>query len=302
MVLVLVLSSLAAALAFSAIVGERTQRSDANTRKAQIQADSQISRTRAEAQPVDLSRSAVEPVHAVVQTEQKTYAADEMAYYLSADELVYIRPGLNFTIQSVTIPADRKPLITFQMTDDKGQPLDRAGVLTPGTVSSSFIMAYLPPTTKGEVTDYVAYTTRSQKSPITGVTAIQAGTDSGGVYTPSGLNDGVYTYKFATALPATYITTATHTLGIYGTRNLTEFDLTLYVSNVTKDWVPAGGAVTQVHQVVLTTNCNQCHDPLALHGSTGRRTVEICILCHNPGVIDPDTGNTVDMKDRKSVV
>jgi OmcA/MtrC family decaheme c-type cytochrome len=157
-------------------------------------------------------------------------------------------------------------------------------------------LAYLPPTTKGEVTDYVAYTTRSQKSPITGVTAIQAGTDSGGTYTPSGLNDGVYTYKFATALPSNYITTATHTLGIYATRNLTEFGLTLYVSNVTKDWVPSGAAVTQVHKVVLTQNCNQCHDPLALHGSTGRRAVEICILCHNPGVIDPDTGNTVDMK------
>jgi OmcA/MtrC family decaheme c-type cytochrome len=296
MVLVLVLSSLAAALAFSATVGERTQRSDANTRKAQVQADSQISRTRAEARPVDLSRSTVDPVHAVVQTEQKTYAADEVAYYLSADELVYIRPGLNITIQSITIPADRKPVVTFQMTDDKGQPLDRSGVLSPGAVSTSFILAYLPPTTKGEVTDYVAYTTRTQTSPITGVKAVQAGTDSGGTYTPSGLNDGVYTYKFATALPATYITTATHTLGVYATRSLTEFGLTLYVSNVTKDWVPSGAAVTQVHRVVLTANCNQCHDPLALHGSTGRRAVEICILCHNPGVIDPDTGNTVDMK------
>lgn len=225
-----------------------------------------------------------------------TFTADEVAYYLSADETVFIRPGLNVTIQNVTIPADRKPVVTFLLTDAQGQPLDRLGVLTPATVSTSFILAYLPPTTKGEVTDYVAYTTRTQSSPITGVKAIQAGTDSGGTYTPSGLNDGVYTYKFATVLPSGYNTAATTTLGIYATRNLTEFGLTLYVSDVTKDFVPNGSAVTQNHQVVPTANCNQCHDPLAAHGSTGRRNVEICILCHNPGVIDPDTGNTVDMK------
>jgi OmcA/MtrC family decaheme c-type cytochrome len=297
MVLVLALSSLAAALAFSAMAGEKIGRSDVNARKAQAQDDLQTSRMSTSTRQADLSRSDVVPAHVAVPTEQqKTYAADEVAYYLSADELVYIRPGLNITIQSVTIPADRKPVVVFRMADDKDQPLDRAGVLSPGTVSTSFILCYLPPTTKGEVTDYVAYTTRTQTSPITGVKAVQAGTDSGGTYTPSGLNDGVYTYKFATALPSNYITTATHTLGIYATRNLTEFGLTLYVSNVTKDWVPSGAPVTQVHQVVLTANCNQCHDPLALHGSTGRRTVEICILCHNPGVIDPDTGNTVDMK------
>ncbi len=297
--IMMALSFLAAAFAIAAdtrAVNDRT--APISRRDAQAQADLQSAeRMGAASRLVDGSRSDVVPSHAVAQDQIKTYTADEVAYYLSADDLVYIRPGLNIAILgTVTIPTDRKPVVTIQMTDDKGQPLDRAGVLTPGTVSTSFILAYLPPTTKGEVTDYVAYTTRTQNSTITGKSAVQAGTDSGGTYTPSGLNDGVYTYKFATALPATYNTAATHTLGIYGTRNLTEFGLTLYVSNVTKDWVPSGAAVTQVHKVVLTANCNQCHDPLALHGSTGRRNVEICILCHNPGVIDPDTGNTVDMK------
>lgn len=296
--ILMTLSFLAAALAIAAdtkAINDRT--APISQRNAQAQTDLQSAeRIGAASRLADESRSDMVPSHAVAQDQIKTYAADELAYYLSADDLVYIRPGLNIAIQSVTIPADRRPVVTIQMTDDKGQPLDRAGVLTPGSVSTSFILAYLPPSTKGEVTDYVAYTTRTQTSPITGKAAIQAGTDSGGTYTPSGLNDGVYTYRFATALPANYNTAATHTLGIYATRNLTEFGLTLYVSNVTKDWVPSGAAVTQVHKVVLTANCNQCHDPLALHGSTGRRAVEICILCHNPGVIDPDTGNTVDMK------
>ncbi len=293
------LSLLAAAYAIAAEVRVNTERmAPAVQRVGQAQAGTLVG---AAAQMPDQSRSEVVPSHAVAQNQEKTYKADELAYYLSADDLVYIRPGLNFTIQSVTIPADRRPVVVFSMTDDKGQPLDRNGVLTPGTVSSSFILCYLPPTTKGEVTDYVAYTTRVQgptppTSPIVGAKATQASTDSGGTYTPSGLNDGVYTYRFGTTLPSNYNTAATTTLGIYGTRNLTEFGLTLYVSNVTKDFVPNGSPVTQVHQVVLTANCNQCHDPLAAHGSTGRRNVEICILCHNPGVIDPDTGNTVDMK------
>ncbi len=295
MAIVLTLSLVAAALAIAADTRAVNDRATTSARSQTVlQSMDQLSAT---SRFADESRSDMLPSHAVAQDPTKTYTADELAYYLSADDLVYIRPGLNIAIQSVTIPADRRPVVTFQMTDDKGQPLDRAGVLTPGAVSTSFILAYLPPTTKGEVTDYVAYTTRTVTSPITNVKAIQAGADSpAGTYTPSGLNDGVYTYRFTTVLPANYNTAATTTLGIYATRNLTEFGLTLYVSDVTKDFVPNGAAVTQRHQVVLTANCNQCHDPLAAHGETGRRTVEICILCHNPGVIDPDTGNTVDMK------
>ena len=126
-----------------------------------------------------------------------TNTALEKANYLTADEVAYIRPGLTISIVDITIPADRKPLVTVKYTDAMGQPLDRLGVLTPGAISSSFILAYLPASQRGEVTDYVAYTTRTQKSPITGVTAIQGGADSatGAVWTPIG--DGLYTYKFS---------------------------------------------------------------------------------------------------------
>ncbi len=225
----------------------------------------------------------------------RTNTALEKANYLSADEVAYIRPGLKISIVDITIPADRKPLVTVKYTDSMDQPLDRLGVLTPGAISSSFILAYLPASQRGEVTDYVAYTTRTVKSPITNVTAVQAGADpAGGVWTQTG--DGLYTYKFATALPANYNTSLTHTLGIYGRRDLREFGLSFYVSNPTKDFVPNGSAVKQIHQVVLTQSCNQCHDPLALHGETGRREVQICILCHSPQTIDPDTGESQDMK------
>ena len=234
----------------------------------------------------------------VEENEGRSIKALQKESYISEAEASYIRPGLNITIVDITIPADRKPVVTVKYTDNLGQPLDRLGVLTPGAISSSFILAYLPASQAGEVTDYVAYTTRSvttpANSPNPGVKTIQAGADSGGTWTEVG--GGVYTYKFGTTLPANYNTALTHTLGIYGRRDLREWGLSFYVSNPTKNWVPNGSSVTQIHDIATTAACNQCHDPLALHGETGRREMPICVLCHTPQTIDPDTGNTVDMK------
>ena len=50
-----------------------------------------------------------------------------------------------------------------------------------------------------------------------------------------------------------------------------------------------------MRDVVRTESCNQCHDPLALHGGS-RQITQLCILCHQPQTTDPDTGNTVDFK------
>ena len=47
--------------------------------------------------------------------------------------------------------------------------------------------------------------------------------------------------------------------------------------------------------VVRTTACNTCHDPLSAHGGA-RLSVQLCVLCHTPQTTDPDTGNTVDFK------
>ncbi len=221
---------------------------------------------------------------------KKIYSRLERAFYLDPEEKVFIRPGLNIQIVSVTIPSDRKPVVIFTLTDDAGQPLDRTGVFTPGVVNTSFILAYIPQ----NASQYVDYSVSPQTSPITGVTAQQAATDRNGVYTDRG--NGSYSYTFGTVLPAGYDTAATHTLGIYATRDLTEFGLSFYVANKTFDFLPDGAPVTKIRQVVVTTACNQCHDPLSAHGETGRRDVSICILCHTPQTLDPDTGNTVDFK------
>ena len=217
------------------------------------------------------------------------YTEKNKEYYLTPDQIAFIRPGLELEIMDVVIPADLQPEVTFRISDPAGLPLDRDGIYTPGPVSTSFILSFIP---SGEEA-YVAYTTRVQTSPITDDSAVQATSDSGGIYTAMG--DGVYLYKFATVLPADYDTNVTHTLGIYARRDLREFFLDRYVANELEDFIPSGQGVAVPRDIVTTETCNRCHDPLAIHGGA-RQEVGLCILCHNPTQsIDPDTGDSVDM-------
>ncbi len=221
--------------------------------------------------------------------EGNGYTKNQLGYYLDPNEVSFVRPGLKFVIQNVIIGADNRIRVTYLITDDRGLPLDRLGIVTPGTVSTSFVAAHIPP---GQ-SQYVAYTTRTQTSPITGVSAIQASADTGG--TQQQVGEGTYTYTFGKVLPANFHRTVTHTVALYGSRNLTEFDLGTQYSNVEYNWVPSGAAVTQVRDVVRTETCNKCHDPLALHGGS-RQHVALCVTCHTPQTTDPDTGNTLDFK------
>jgi OmcA/MtrC family decaheme c-type cytochrome len=216
----------------------------------------------------------------------------DKAYYASDATVNFVRPGLNFTIVSSKIAQDGTISVDYKVTDPKGLPLDTAGITTPGAVSVSFICAYIP---KGQ-TQFVSYTTRVQTSPITKNSATQAGSDSGGTTTK--VADGEYLYTFKTKAVGlnngSWDPTVTHRMGIYGSRNLTEFDLGTNYASVTQDFIPAGGNVTTTRDVIRTASCNKCHDTLAFHGGS-RQGLDLCIMCHTPQTTDPDTGNTVDM-------
>jgi OmcA/MtrC family decaheme c-type cytochrome len=217
------------------------------------------------------------------------YQPSDAEYYLTADEYGYARPGLTVEVVSVEFPADGHPVVEFTYVDDLGQPLDRSGIQTPGSISFSFILSWYD----AENRDYVAYTTRVQTSPITGDSAEQAGTDSGG--TIEDLEMGRSRYTFGTELPADFDGTKTHSVGIYSTRSASEVLDKEFEANVVFDVVPAGGQPTEIWDAVADETCNACHEQLALHGGH-RRDVKLCMLCHNRQTIDPDTGNTVDMK------
>ena len=124
-------------------------------------------------------------------------------------------------------------------------------------------------------------------------TVTQASGESNGTTTPGVA--GQYTYTFKTKAPAGFDATVTHTIGIYGSRDLTVFNLGTNYASATFNFVPNGAAVTVTRDVIRTESCNTCHDQLSFHGGS-RRGMEMCVLCHTPQTVDPDTGNTLDLK------
>src|SRR5450755_1641826 len=146
--------------------------------------------------------------------KRSAFTPFDKAYYASEATVNFVRPGLTLKIVSANIAQDGTISVDYKVTDPKGLPLDPAGITTPGAVSVSFVCAYIP---KGQ-TQYYSYATRVQTSPITNVSATQAGADSGG--TTKQVADGEFVYTFKTkAVGATggaWDPTATHRMGVYG--------------------------------------------------------------------------------------
>jgi OmcA/MtrC family decaheme c-type cytochrome len=217
------------------------------------------------------------------------YGKNQVEYYMTDEEKSYVRPGLTVEVVGVEIPADRHAVVELTFVDDMGMPLDRAGVLTPGPISMSFVFAWFD----GERREYTAYTTRVQQSPITGDSAEQATSDSGGTW--ADLELGRATYRFGTQLPEDFDETKTHTVYVYATRDTEDIVGKVYYSDPAYDFRPDGEDVTEFWAAADDETCNSCHDDLALHGGR-RRLIKGCVTCHNSGSTDPDTGNTVDFK------
>jgi OmcA/MtrC family decaheme c-type cytochrome len=217
----------------------------------------------------------------------KPFSKNQKAFYADANLVAFVRPGLAITITSAEIAQDGTVSTVFTLKDPAGAPLDRTGVSTPGTIGLNFIAAYIP---QGQQ-QYVDYITRSQTGAVSG-TVTQAAAESNGAFAT--VADG-YRYTFATKAPSGFDRATTHTIGIYGSRDLTEFDLGTDYASTTFNFVPNGSPVTLVRDVIRTQSCNRCHDQLSFHGGS-RRGVELCVLCHTPQTTDPDTGNTVDLK------
>jgi OmcA/MtrC family decaheme c-type cytochrome len=222
------------------------------------------------------------------------YSKRDKAYFTDAATIDFVRPGLVVAINSAAIASNGTITTNFTLTDPSGLTLDRLGVTTPGTISTSFVVGAIPQGAaqvgSGQYISYINHTV----SAVTGTaTANQATSDSGGTYVANA--DGSYTYTFGTKAPTGFDPTITTTVGIYASRSLTAFNLATYYGDALFNFVPNGGKVTVVRDVVETASCNQCHNPLAEHGGS-RQLTGLCIICHQPASIDPSTGNTVDFK------
>ena len=203
-------------------------------------------------------------------------------------DVTFARPGLVIKLTGAEIAPDGIIQARVKLTDLRGLPLDRLGVETPGAINVSFIAAYIP---LGKST-YWAYTTRSQKSPITSITEQQASADSGGAFTQVGPGEYVYTFR---TKAANYNPNLTHTIGAYGSRNMTDLDLGTQYDDDVLHFIPAKRETVEMpRDIIRTATCNKCHYDMGFHGGS-RKSMELCILCHSPQTKDPDTGNSVDM-------
>ncbi len=132
--------------------------------------------------------------------------------------------------------------------------------------------------------------------------------------------DGVWRYRFATPIPATYLAplndstdltdgeltgqqllAGTYTVGI-------ELDAT-YTDSKGRTFVDAGNAIGSIllgdadtltpRAVTQNDNCNACHSSLRVHDGR-RKDVQLCVLCHTAGAEDSNEngatpGNTIEL-------
>src|SRR5450432_1346896 len=216
------------------------------------------------------------------------YSPHQKAFFADPSAIEFVRPGLVIKVLTAQVAADGTISTTYTVSVPQGLPLDSLGITTPGPLTIRFIAAFIPKSQE----QYVAYTTRVSAGAALPST-VQAGVDAGGTSTT--LAEGQYKYVFAAKAPAGFDPTVTHTIGIYASRNLTIFNLGTDYASTTFNFVPNGSPVVTTRDVVRTASCNRCHDQLSFHGGS-RRGLELCIMCHTPQTVDPDTGNTLDMK------
>jgi OmcA/MtrC family decaheme c-type cytochrome len=175
----------------------------------------------------------------------------------------------NAEVTGVSIPGDNKPVVSFTLVDGNGDPIPPASLYR-----FRFLIARIVEDNLGQKrTHYENYLVNAQNWPTY---------DSGGAVTD--LGNGHYTYKF-TKVVNIIGPNLTHTLGIQLAYD-PDHDGKRSVVNPLFNFRPDGNPVTTVRELTDTKSCNQCHNPLALHGGS-RVEYGLCILCHNPAVVGP---------------
>ncbi|MGD9387602.1 MAG: OmcA/MtrC family decaheme c-type cytochrome [Gammaproteobacteria bacterium] len=191
------------------------------------------------------------------------------------------------------------PVIEFTLKTQSG---DAVLELDPGVISFTLAKLYSPG--NGQAPQWQSYINRIQTPTPAGpqvlAQAVQATTESGRNGVLEELGEGAYRYTFATdlanvtsPLAVSYEPAEVHRVG---------FELRMqapgnqvFPDNPVFDFIPAtGAAVPLARTIAANENCSNCHERLEIHGGP-RVTVEYCVTCHNPGSIDPDSGESVDM-------
>lgn len=194
---------------------------------------------------------------------------------------VPVSAATELTIEITGVTISSPPVVEFVVEQEDGIPV--TGLRVGGGGNLRFTIAKLTPGINGDPSAWQSYVNNSDS---------QATYDRDG--TLEDLGSGRFRYTFETDItdPAqtggiSYDPSLTHRVAI----QLDGFP----AHNPNYDFRPAGGAVTVEREIVKTETCNTCHNKLAMHGG-GRIEMQYCVTCHNPGSVDPESGNTVDFK------
>jgi OmcA/MtrC family decaheme c-type cytochrome len=217
---------------------------------------------------------------------------------LTAEQIEQIG-GLVATIDAVTLNAAPSPVVEFTVKTAHG-----GAVLGLAPAVTRFMVSKLVSDPAGRVPSrWQSYVNRSVApsagSPAVLASAIQANTETAAAARWVELGNGRYRYTFAVDLDnvaapivVAYEPALTHRVGL-------EIRMSgpagqLAPDNPVRDFVPNGGAGSGSKLVAATENCADCHVRFDLHGGP-RRTNEYCVTCHNPGTVDPETGEDLGM-------
>jgi OmcA/MtrC family decaheme c-type cytochrome len=260
------------------------------------------------------SSSSPEPAPPAPATLQQTLSQAAAA---AANDTATNSASAFAVLQTAGVPAvtvASPPKVNFTVFSD--------GVVKQGLALTnvSFAIAKLIPGTNGNPDQWVNYIYRTETA-TAGVgpggkpvlaTAQQATTDS--KQTDPALAaaqlvynaDGYYTYTFKTDIKDPTKTNGvvfepdrTHRIAIQLNykNNAGETILVNPYFDVTFDSTGKSVAVTdpnKTRKMTDVTSCNSCHEKLGLHGG-GRVDTQFCVMCHNPGTTDANSGNVLTL-------
>lgn len=191
--------------------------------------------------------------------------------------------GLQGEILAVDIAAGAIE-VTFSLTDARGVPV--RPVLgqnsDPQASRVRFTLAHLETYEGGGEfqTEFSRY--------VNDIDAAAPRYDSNGTLAAVDASAGIHMYRFNHMLPGDADLSRTYSVGMQADRTVAGIS---YSANPVFDVVPAGGT-PQIREGTTTAQCNQCHDPLRLHGN--RREVRLCALCHTQAATD-EHGTSIDL-------
>ena len=217
--------------------------------------------------------------------------------------------GINVAVKpgGVSTQTGAPIMVRFTMRDDRGYPLDIAGVYSVNTpIQPRFALGYFTKSASGIVSPLTMYTKSSSTAAPQGqpTNFNPLGSAAGhGSLVENGLGAGDYTYTFPTTsttngpMAVAYDGTKlgeTHVVWIQASR---QTDLvfqtnanTFATANAEHNFIPSGAGTPGRREIVAQSSCDGCHARFkpetvassAFHGG-GRVAAGMCNVCHNPG-------------------